>query len=218
MIRRELWRTVAAVGIVLTLGVQLTDTVRLALDAGLGPADTVTAVVNWFSFFTTMSAAVAVVALLFRSATVRISAAAYTVIAGLGYFLLLGGLSDPVGSSDWWTNGILHAVVPVVMLVDLWVGRRSLVVSSGRSVLWKSLLLPAAWAVYTMIRGPLVDAPFSADPWWYPYGFIDPHVVIGGYLGALGMYVLVGGVLSVLVLGLSSAPVRTDSGSDRQAH
>lgn len=207
-------RTVAAVGVVVTLVLQLIDTVGVAQDAGLDGPAVATAVVNWFSFFTTMSAFAAVLALLVRSSTVRISAAAYTVIAGIGYFALLGGLSEPPGSVAWWANLILHAVVPVVMLVDLWVGwHLSEVASPGRTVR-SALVLPAVWAVYTQVRGPLVDAPFSSEPWWFPYGFIDPHRVVGGYVGVIGMYVIVGGVLSLLVLMLLSMVARRGSTSD----
>lgn len=197
-------RTVAAVGVVVTLVLQLLGTIGVAQGAGLdGPAVT-TAVVNWFSFFTTLSAFAAVVALLVRSATVRISAAAYTVVAAIGYFALLGGLSEPPGSVAWWANLILHAVVPVGMLVDLWVGPHLVEVAPLGRTVRSALALPAVWAVYTQVRGPLVDAPFSSDPWWFPSGFVDPHRVAGGYVGVIGMYLAVAFVLVILVVLLRS--------------
>ena len=49
-------RTVAAVGIIVTLVLQLADTIGVAQDAGLDGAAVTTAVINWFSFFTTLSA------------------------------------------------------------------------------------------------------------------------------------------------------------------
>ena len=206
-------RTVAAAGIVVTLVLQLIDSVSVAQDAGLDGPAVATVVVNWFSFFTTLSAFAAVVALLVRSATVRVCAAAYTVVAGVGYFALLGGLSEPPGSVAWWANLILHAVVPVVMLVDLWVGRCLTEVASPGRTVRSALVFPAVWAVYTQVRGPLVDAPFSSDPWWFPYGFIDPHRVAGGYVGVIGMYVIVAFVLVILVVLLRSAVLYRSRGA-----
>lgn len=206
-------RTVAAVGIIVTLVLQLADTIGVAQDAGLDGTAVTTAVINWFSFFTTLSAVMAVIALLVRSGTIRISAAAYTLVAAVGYFTLLGGLTDPVGSVAWWTNLVLHAVVPLVMLVDLWVSRHGAHIASRGRIVGSALVLPAVWAVYTQVRGPLVDAPFSDEPWWFPYGVIDPHRVAEGYVGVIGMYLIVGCALVILVVLLRSVVVYRSRGA-----
>ena len=169
-------RTVAAVGIIVTLVLQLADTIGVAQDAGLDGTAVTTAVINWFSFFTTLSAVMAVIALLVRSGTIRISAAAYTLVAGVGYFTLLGGLTDPVGSVAWWTNLVLHAVVPAVMLVDLWVSRHGAHIASRGRIVGSALVLPAVWAVINLRSGNEVFSGSCAGKCGCPaVGMVQNH-------------------------------------------
>jgi hypothetical protein len=46
-----------------------------------------------------------------------------------------------------------------------------------------------------MIRGELVPNPDGSTPWWYPYGFLDPH--LAGYDSA---FTYIGGLLFAFVL------------------
>jgi len=38
------------------------------------------------------------------------------------------------------------------------------------------LVFPVLWLTYTFVRGPLVPDEIARTPYWYPYGFLDPHV------------------------------------------
>jgi hypothetical protein len=64
------------------------------------------------------------------------------------------------------------------------------------------LVFPVAWILYTLVRGPLVTNPVTKDPWWYPYPFLDPHLV-GGYGGValyvVGIAVALGAVAALVV-------------------
>lgn len=64
---------------------------------------------------------------------------------------------------DLLADNLLHVAVPILAVVG-WVafGPRGRV---RRSDILPALLLPIAWLVYTLIRGPIVD--------WYPYPFLD---------------------------------------------
>src|SRR3546814_6670143 len=85
------------------------------------------------------------------------------VITGIIYAVLLADID--VNLNDTWVNSALHRILPLVMLLD-WVFFASRHrISEARSLQW--LLFPVIYAVYTLIRGPIVD--------WYPYPFMDPR-------------------------------------------
>ena len=77
-------------------------------------------------------------------------------------------------------------VIPLVLLVDAVLAPRR------RPLPWRTIgvvvVFPILWALYTMIRANLVTGPATGDPWWYPYPFLDPHLVAGGYLGVAGVH------------------------------
>lgn len=169
-----------------------------------------TVVVNFFSYFTIISnlsaAIVLVIAALWalrtrRStapdpvwlATLLVCVSTYMIVTGVVYNLLLRSISI-AGISDVWTNETLHLIVPLFLLADVLVGPRR------RALPWRTLpiaaALPIAWAIYTMIRANFVVGPATGDPWWYPYPFLDPHLVPGGYLGVAGYIV---GIAVVIV-------------------
>ena len=60
-------------------------------------------------------------------------------------------------------------------------------------------VFPILWAVYTLVRGPLVTNPISGNPYWYPYPFMDPHNFENGYLG-VAVYI-VGIAIAILAAG-----------------
>ncbi len=60
-------------------------------------------------------------------------------------------------------NELVHTVVPVMAVVGwLLAGPRALV---SRRIVWLSLIFPACWLAFTLIRGAIAH--------WYPYPFID---------------------------------------------
>ena len=164
--------------------------------------------VNFFSYFTILSNALAAIALLvgaYFSFTVRrdppwfnLSLAAivtYMATTGVVYNLLLRSITLEQGRTLAWSNEVLHLIAPIYIVL-VWI------LSPGKSplrwsALWAIVAFPIAWAVYTMIRGPLVG--------WYPYPFLDPAQP-GGY-GAVAVYVLgIAGFIGLMgcaVVGLS---------------
>jgi len=205
---------IAALGLAAILR-QLTLTIGNALAAGTSWGGHVpTVVVNFFSYFTilsNLSAAIVLVIAGIRAlrtrrdgapdpawlATALVCVSTYMIVTGVVYNLLLRSI--PIaGISDVWTNETLHLIVPLFLVADVLVAPRR------RALPWRTLALAAAfpivWALYTMIRANFVVAPMTGDPWWYPYPFLDPHLVPGGYFGVAG-YVL---GIAALVVGVAA--------------
>ena len=133
---------------------------------------------------------------------VRACAATYMIVTGVVYNTLLRGVPLPQGTTVVWSNEVLHVVAPLFLLIDLIIGTRP------PRLPWRAVLgilvFPVLWIVYTLVRGPLVTNPVTGASWWYPYPFLDPHV-IGGYAGmvpyilgiAVGLAVFSTGVVYV---------------------
>lgn len=174
-----------------------------------------TALGNFFSFFTIQSNLIAAAALaiggvlLWRArsissaeprwfAVLLAAATTYMLTTGVVYNLLLRGIELPQGSTLGWSNEVLHLVAPIYLAIDLLFAPRR------RRLGWGTILViiayPIVWCVYTLLRGPLTTAPMTGDPWWYPYPFLDPHLVPGGYLGVAGY--IVG--IAVLIAGFAA--------------
>ncbi|MFF2272013.1 Pr6Pr family membrane protein [Agromyces sp. NPDC058136] len=150
-------------------------------------------VVNFFSFFTILSNAVAAVVLLvgagyaFRRASdpplfdlVRASATTYMATTLVVYNLLLRGISLDQATTLPWSNEILHVWAPLYLVVD-WL------FAPGRGRIdwnrfWWIAVFPIVWVVYTMIRGAIVG--------WYPYPFLNPEVSPGVGYGGVAVYVI----------------------------
>lgn len=133
-------------------------------------------------------------------ATLLVCTSTYMIVTGVVYNLLLRSI--PIaGISDVWTNETLHLVVPLFLLADVLIGPRR------RALPWRTVLvaavLPVAWVLYTMVRANFVVGPATGDPWWYPYPFLDPHLVPGEYAG-VGGYIL--GIAAV-ILGTAAGVV-----------
>lgn len=192
---------------------QLTVTLSNALAATTPHGSHVpTVFANFLSFFTIESNLIATVALTMAAVWgLRASdgereprgtgfllacASTYMLTTGVVYNLLLRGIELPQGTTVVWANEMLHLVGPLLMVADI-------AVAPGRRRLpWRTLALivafPVLWAVYTLVRGPLITSPATGLPYWYPYPFLDPNQP-GGY-GLVAVYV-VGIAVAILSIG-----------------
>lgn len=141
---------------------------------------------NYLSYFTIESNIAAAVVLIVGGLrdpqsrtwqTVRGAVTLYMVITGIVYAALLSDVD--VTLNDTWINVALHQVLPLVMLAD-WVFLPSRHrISDASALTW--LAFPALYAVYSLVRGVIVD--------WYPYPFLDPRA--NGYVSlVIGLVVL----------------------------
>ena len=127
----------------------------------------------------------------------RALATTYMLVSGFVFALLLfnASLFDylflvPLSSK------VLHFVLPLYAALDF-------LLAPGRnrlrwSTLWICLVFPVAWAGYTFVRGQLVG--------WYPYFFLDPHLV-GGW-NAVAFYACMVCGLLLLVAATVTAVTR----------
>ena len=179
----------------LALASLLTVALLAQLAIGMSRADLTVA--NFFSFFTILSNTAAVVMLVllaFRPdraaeqgfSIYRGAVTVYMSVTGLVYATLLGPTGIDVGLTEPWVNWSLHIVGPLAIAAD-WVTHRPGVRLADTSLLiW--LGFPAAYLVYSLVRGAIVD--------WYPYPFLDP-----GETGGYGGVAIWSGVVLVVILG-----------------
>ncbi len=118
--------------------------------------------------------------------TVRISGLVCIIITGLVFNLLLRGPAALTGVM-LFNDTVLHVVVPLLAPL-VWAavgphGRLSL------RIVLASMLIPVAWLVVTLARGPRMD--------WYPYEILDVPAL--GYAG-VSVY-----IVSILLLYLALA-------------
>jgi hypothetical protein len=154
---------------------------------------------NYLSYFTIESNILAVIVLLIGAIrdpqsqawqSIRGAVTLYMVITGIIYAVLLADID--VNLNDAWINSALHRILPLVMLLD-WVFFASRHrISEARSLQW--LLFPVIYAVYTLIRGPIVD--------WYPYPFMDPRHQ--GYLALFIGFVVLGIAMALMALAVNA--------------
>lgn len=109
----------------------------------------------------------------------RASATAYLATTLVVYNLLLRGIQLDQGTTVPWSNEILHLWAPLYVLLDWVLTRHRVRLAWNR--LWVIAVYPIIWAIYTMIRGPLVS--------WYPYPFLNPDTTPGGY-GGVSIYIV----------------------------
>jgi hypothetical protein len=139
---------------------------------------------NFFSFFTIQSNILAVAALFLLVAVsrdrrtplfdgARGAAVLYIAITGVVFALLLSGLQEDVQTATPWVDFVVHELMPVVLVVDWLVDPPRHRLPAWTVLAW--LAYPAAWFVYTLVRGEVVE--------WYPYPFVDVSVL--GYGGVL---------------------------------
>jgi hypothetical protein len=179
-------RLAMAVAIAAAVVAQLVRSVSSAVDAG---RDVATIVANFFSFFTILSNVAAAVVLAWAAlwylsrrrtdaeppglAVALACVSTYMIITGIVYNLLLRGYQLEPGAVVPWSNEVLHLIGPIFLLLDVFVGplRRAL----PWRALWAVAVFPIVWVVYTMIRGPFITNPGTAEPFWYPYPFLNPN-------------------------------------------
>lgn len=149
---------------------------------------------NFLSFFTIQSNLFAALVLLYgalggssgdreqRSVAtidlIRGAAVLYLTITGVVYAALLSGYQEGPPTAMSWVDTVLHRVMPLVMVADWLIVPPRAPIALRRALVW--LAYPLLFAVYSLVRGPLVG--------WYPYPFLDPASA-GGY-GGVALYCL----------------------------
>jgi hypothetical protein len=137
-----------------------------------GIAGLIGRVVDSLSYFTNLSNLIVAVVLtmLARNSTrggavwhaMRMDSLVMISITGLIYALVLAPDAQVEGV-DLVVNAIKHYIVPALTVV-IWLiagPRRQVTFGS----IFTALVLPLAWAAYTLVRGVFIDA--------YPYGFVN---------------------------------------------
>jgi hypothetical protein len=127
---------------------------------------------NTLAFFTIQSNLLVGVAALLLAIRLERSSLWFSVLrlSGLTAITVTGivfhaVLAQTLDLKSWAAAGneLVHTVVPVMAVVGwLLLGPRGLV---SRRVAWLSLIFPAGWLAFTLIRGAIAH--------WYPYPFID---------------------------------------------
>ncbi|HUG32551.1 MAG TPA: Pr6Pr family membrane protein [Acidimicrobiia bacterium] len=185
--------------IIRAIRLALSSLLAVALLAALaiGMSRNEVSIVDFFSFFSVPSNALAVIALGMVAVRPRlISSRSFNVFRGgvtvymsvtaLLYAVLLLAKGIDAGSTEPWVDWSLHVIGPVAMVLDWLLDRPTVSIQQSAVGIW--LTLPALYLGYTLIRGPIVD--------WYPYPFLDPAEMGGSvnlaiWLGA-GLVVIVG--------------------------
>jgi hypothetical protein len=182
----------------LALSSLLTVALLSQLLIGLSRSEGLT-VVRFFSFFTVLSNAAAVVMLVMlaarpdrdtshRFSLFRGAVTVYMSVTGVVYALILAPNLADVAVPEPWIDWSIHVIGPIAVALD-WIvfPPRTRIPAKGMLV-W--LAFPAVYVTYSLIRGPIVD--------WYPYPFLDPAET-GGY-GAVAIWSL---LVLVVILAFS---------------
>ncbi len=132
-------------------------------------------VANFFSYFTIQCNLLIAISLTFAALmpqsapgkffsqlSVQTAIALYIFIVGFVYNVVLRSLHHWEGL-QWWVDNMLHVVIPLLYLVYWFLFRSRGIIARKDSVKW--ILFPAAYLVYTLIRGSMVE--------WYPYPFLN---------------------------------------------
>ncbi len=163
---------------------------------------TLKTVINFFSYFTILSNLLVAVCLttsllsptsgvgsFFSKVSVQSAIAVYIFIVGLVYNTVLRGITNPTGL-DWIVDNLLHVVVPVLYVL-YW-----FIFAPKKILQWKNLapwlIFPAAYLVYSLLRGPTAD--------WYPYPFLHAGKLGYGQVAINSVFVL----LAFLLVGLGA--------------
>lgn len=134
---------------------------------------------------------------------VRLAALFGITVTGIVYSTVLAAVHQPNGAAETFVNTLVHYVVPVMAVLGwLLFGPRP---RTDRRTVLRSLLFPAGWLVYTLLRGAAFD--------WYPYPFLDvpSHGYLRVALNAVAVTVVFGLVAGLYALGdrrLGRAPDR----------
>ena len=160
-------------------------------------------IANYFSYFTILSNVLSVIVLLVgglldpqdpRWQNLRGAVTVYMVITCVVYAVLLADVD--VTLNDKWINDTMHRLIPIVVLADWLISPPRTRIDDKQCLTW--LAFPAVYAVYSLIRGPIVD--------WYPYPFIDPNLAKGV------TYFIVNLIVLSIVMALLALAVNTIGG------
>ncbi len=117
------------------------------------------------------------------------------VITGVVYHVLLARLTN-LETVGIISNQLLHTVIPILAVAGwLLFGPRG---HFSRGIVWLSLIFPACWITFTLIRGAIMD--------WYPYPFVDVSKL--GYLGVTLNCIAIGVALFTLAAGAKAVDRR----------
>lgn len=180
----------------------------------------VTWTINFFSFFTILTNALAAMAMLLpliagetgagrfvSRPPVRTAIAGYIVIVGIVYFLVLRQLWSPEG---WGRTAdqLLHYVTPILFVLD-WL----LFVPKGQTgwrLVDRSLLFPLVYMVWTLVHGAATK--------WYPYPFVDVGKLdYADVLRNCGGLMLAFAAVTAILVGIDKLIARTTSTGDSAA-
>jgi len=155
---------------------------------------------NFFSFFTIESNLLTVVVLLLGAVLAlwgyetslgwelfRGAVAAYMTTTFIVFAALLSGLPDNLDLTEPWVNFVLHQLMPIVVVLDWVFSPPQHRLTIRQALVW--IAFPAAYCVYSLIRGPIVE--------WYPYPFLNPDAA-GGYPGVIAYSI----GIAVLFIGI----------------
>ncbi len=141
----------------------------------------------------------------------RLASLVMITITGVIYALVLAPLWDPTG---WQrvADQTLHYAVPVLAVVGYPLfGPRP---RFSWEALWRSVLIPLTWVVYTLIRSPFISYSRDGETrHWYPYHFINVDDlgygrVLLNMLGVFALLLAIGWVYLFLDRKLPAAPTR----------
>ena len=168
--------------------------------------------VNFFSYFTIVSNSFGALIVLYAAFAkpsraldlVRGAAVTALVIVGVVFSLLLAGAEDnPIP----WVNAVVHYLMPVAIVVDWALDPPVTRLATRDSLLW--LVLPLAYAAYTLLRGAIVH--------WYPYPFLNVdevgYPVALAYCAGIAAFALV--VAWLVVVGGNALAARTSASRRR---
>jgi hypothetical protein len=133
-------------------------------------------IVRYFSFFTVLANTSAVVLLILLAARpgrdrsvafamFRGAVTVYMTVTFIVYLVVLAPNAVDVGLTEPWIDWTLHIVGPVAVALDWLLYPPAARLQTSATPIW--LIFPAAFLVYTLIRGTIVD--------WYPYSILDPN-------------------------------------------
>ncbi len=217
----RVWHGTVAVLVAVAIVVQLIVTARLSStppDHGVGVVmgtHLVGRLIRIISFFTIQSnvlSGVVSAQLALRPdrdgptwRAVRLAALFGITITGIVYSTVLATIHQPKAGAETFVNTLVHYVVPTMMVLGwLVLGPRPRI---DRRTLGRSLLFPAGWLVYTLLRGAVWD--------WYPYPFLD--VASHGYLRVVLNAVAVTVVFALVALLYALGDRRLGPAPDRVA-
>jgi hypothetical protein len=185
--------------------------VQLVLSLARAETDPIHTVVRYLSFFTIVSnlmvaltcaaplaAPASRAGRFFAGPGVRSAVLLYIAVTGIVWLVLLAPHYDPQGLA-WWSNALLHYVVPVLYAVAWLAGAHGSLAWSD-SLRW--LVVPAAYLVWTLARGAWASE--------YPYGFVDVDelgmaAVLRNAAGLTAVFLLLGLVVVAIDRGLGRA-------------